>query len=141
MPPPNIRYPSSVIHNPARRLFSARRFARTFGAMALLTSKALRRGFSLFVLISLVGYVAVLVYGDDGAGFVASLGGIRWHWVLVGLGLASMDWLGGGLRLWILAREVHPRPPFWGMVIAGGMGAWGAYVTPLQAGASPMMVY
>ncbi|MES2124286.1 MAG: lysylphosphatidylglycerol synthase transmembrane domain-containing protein [Gemmatimonadota bacterium] len=109
--------------------------------MALLTPKALRRGFSLFVLISLVGYVAVLFYGDDGAGFVASLGQIRWRWVLVGLCLASMDWLGGGLRLWILAREVHPRPPFWGMVIAGGMGAWGAYVTPLQAGASPMMVY
>ncbi len=109
--------------------------------MALLTPKALRRGFSLFVLISLAGYAAVLLYGDDGAGFVASLGTIRWRWVLVGVGLASMDWLGGGLRLWILAREVHERPPFWGMVIAGGMGAWGAYVTPLQAGASPMMVY
>ncbi|MEO5798202.1 MAG: lysylphosphatidylglycerol synthase transmembrane domain-containing protein, partial [Gemmatimonadales bacterium] len=86
-------------------------------------------------------YVAVLLYGDDGAGFVRSLGGIHWSWVLVGVALASMDWLGGGLRLWILAREVHERPPFWGMVIAGGMGAWGAYVTPLQAGASPMMVY
>lgn len=107
----------------------------------LLTPTALRRGFSLFVLISLVGYVAVLLYGDAGAGFVASLSRIRWSWILIGVGLASMDWLGGGLRLWLLAREVHPRPPFWGMVIAGGMGAWGAYVTPLQAGASPMMVY
>src|ERR1019366_2686609 len=54
---------------------------------------------------------------------------------------ASMDWVGGGLRLWVLAREVHPHPPIKGMIIAGGMGAWGSYVTPGQAGASPMMIY
>ena len=47
--------------------------------MAHLTPKALRRGFSLFVLISLVGYVAVLFYGDAHGGFVASLGQIRWR--------------------------------------------------------------
>ena len=28
----------------------------------------------------------------------------------VGLGLASMDWLGGGLRNWVVARHVHPNP-------------------------------
>lgn len=109
--------------------------------MALLTPTILRRGLALFVLISLAGYIAVLVYGNDSAGFVASLWGIRWLWLLAGLGLASMDWIGGGLRLWILAREVHPKPPFWGMVLASGMGAWGGNLTPMQAGASPMMIY
>ena len=52
-----------------------------------------------------------------------------------------MDWFGGGLRLWVLARHVMPRPPLKGMILAGGMGAWGSYVTPLQSGAAPMLLY
>ncbi len=107
----------------------------------LLTPTALRRGFVLFVVISLVAYAAVFFYGNDTGGFLASLAGIHWEWVLVGLCLASMDWIGGGFRLWILARQVHPNPDLPGLIVAGGMGAWGSYVTPLQAGSSPMMVY
>lgn len=107
----------------------------------LLTPTTLRRGFELFVVISLVGYGAVLFYGNDSAAFVASLGNIHWSWMLVGLLLASMDWFGGGLRLWILARRVHPNPSIIGLFLAGGMGAWGSYVTPFQAGASPTMIY
>jgi uncharacterized protein (TIRG00374 family) len=107
----------------------------------LLTPARLRQGFALFVLISVVAYAGVLLYGHDPTKFVASLTHLRWRWVLVGVGLASMDWIGGGLRLWVLAREVHPRPPIRGMIIAGGMGAWGSYVTPGQAGASPLMIY
>ncbi len=109
--------------------------------MALLTPARLRRGFFLFAALTLVAYLGVLIYGNQAAAFLPSLGLIRWRWVLVGLGLASMDWLGGGLRNWILVREIHPNPPFWPMVIAGGMGAWGAYVTPGQTGSSPVMVY
>lgn len=107
----------------------------------LLTPALLRRGFTLFVLISAIAYAAVLFYSHDAGGFIASLSQLRWRWVLVGGALASMDWIGGGLRLWVLVRVVHPRPPLKGMIIAGGMGAWGSYVTPFQAGASPMMVY
>jgi glycosyltransferase 2 family protein len=108
---------------------------------SLLTPTALRRGFELFLLISIASYVGVLFYGNDAGAFVASLGTIRWEWVLVGLGLASMDWIGGGLRLWVLAREVHPKPPVGPLMIAGGMGAWGAYVTPMQTGSSPIQIY
>ena len=107
----------------------------------LLTPGAIRRGFELFIVISLVGYAAVLIYGNDMGAFVESLQRIRWGWVLVGLGLASMDWIGGGLRLWVLGREVHPKPDLPGLVIAGGMGAWGAYLTPMQAGSSPVQIY
>jgi uncharacterized protein (TIRG00374 family) len=107
----------------------------------LLTPARLRQGFALFVLISVIAYSGVLVYGHDTAGFVASLSQLRWRWLLVGAAVASMDWIGGGLRLWVLAREVHPNPPVRGMIIAGGMGAWGSYITPFQAGASPMMIY
>jgi hypothetical protein len=52
-----------------------------------------------------------------------------------------MDWVGGGLRLWILAREIHPRPSFVGLILAGGMGAWASYLTPFQSGNAPITIY
>lgn len=110
-------------------------------AKNVLSPKLLLRGFEIFLLISLVGYGAVLLYGNNLPAFLESLKGIRWPWLLVGLGLASMDWLGGGLRLWVVARHIHPNPPLKGMILAGGMSAWAAYLTPLQSGAGPMMMY
>jgi uncharacterized protein (TIRG00374 family) len=107
----------------------------------LLTPARLRQGFTLFVLISVITYAAVLLYGHDTNAIIASFSRLRWRWVLVGVALASMDWIGGGLRLWVLARVVHPDPPIKGLIIAGGMCAWGSYVTPGQAGASPIMIY
>src|SRR5690606_7875127 len=107
----------------------------------LLTPSAARRGFEIFVLISLVGYAAVLFYGNDPKGFLESLTRVHWGWVLIGLGLASMDWIGGGLRLWVLGRVIHPDPRLGGLIIAGGMGAWAGYMTPMQAGSSPVQVY
>ncbi len=107
----------------------------------ILSPKLLLRGFEIFVGISAVGYGAVLLYGNNLPAFVDSLGDIRWGWILVGVGLASMDWIGGGLRLWVVARQVHPNPPLKGMILAGGMSAWAAYLTPLQSGAGPMMIY
>jgi uncharacterized protein (TIRG00374 family) len=106
-----------------------------------LSPKLLLRGFEVFVAISLVGYAAVLLYGNNLPAFLEGLARVHWGWVLVGLGLAAMDWIGGGLRLWVVAREIHPNPPLKGMILAGGMSAWAAYLTPLQSGAAPMMIY
>src|SRR3989442_13854435 len=107
--------------------------------MALaLTPRLLRRGLELFAAISLIGVVVVLVFfGQDPAAFLSALAKLRWGWLLVGLGLASMDWIGGGTRLWVVARQVHPGGRWRGMGIAGGMSAWGAYLNPFQSGAGP----
>jgi glycosyltransferase 2 family protein len=107
----------------------------------LLTPKLLVRGFEFFVVASLAGFGVTLLYGNDLPAFLAAVGRLNWIWVLAGLGLASMDWLGGGLRLWVVARHVYPRPSFKGMILAGGMGAWAAYITPLNSGAGPMTMY
>lgn len=112
-----------------------------FEMALVLTPKLLRRGFELFVVTSVVGYAGVLLYGGNVPRFLASLGQIHWGWVVVGIGLASMDWFAGGLRLWLVVRQVHKDPPFKGMILAGGMGAWGSYLTPFQSGAAPMMIY
>jgi uncharacterized protein (TIRG00374 family) len=110
-------------------------------AKNVLSPRLLLRGFEIFILISAVGYGAVLLYGNNLPAFIESLKNVHWSWLLVGLGLASMDWLGGGLRLWVVVRQVHPNPPLKGMILAGGMSAWAAYLTPLQSGAGPMMMY
>ncbi len=107
----------------------------------LLTPRLLRRGFELFFLASLIGFGALLYYSNNFDAFLAAIPRIQWLWILAGLGLASMDWIGGGLRLWVLAREIHPNPSFKGLVLAGGMGAWASYLTPLQSGNAPMTIY
>jgi uncharacterized protein (TIRG00374 family) len=107
----------------------------------LLTPKLLVRGFEISVLASMVGFGITLVYSNDLSAFVAGIGRIRWGWVLVGLALASLDWIGGGLRLWVCARHVFPNPPLKGLILAGGMGAWAGYITPLNSGAGPMTMY
>lgn len=108
---------------------------------SILSPRLLFRGFLIFAGISVLGYAGVLLYGNNLPAFVRALGRIHWIWILVGLGLASMDWFGGGLRNWVLVRHVHADPPLTGMFLAGGMGAWAAYLTPFNSGAGPMTIY
>src|SRR5438034_9764615 len=111
--------------------------------MALaLTPRLLRRGLELFAIISLAGVVVVLaVYGENVQAVARALLHLHWGWMVVGLGLASMDWFGGGTRLWVVARHVHPGVRLRDMIVAGGMSAWAAYLTPFQSGAGPTMMW
>ena len=115
--------------------------------MALaLTPRLLRRGLELFAAISLGGVALLVGYylifkGDRAAVFLAPFGELDWRWVPVGLVLASMDWVGGGFRLWICTRYVHPGVRLRDMILAGGFGAWGSYLTPFQSGSAPMSTW
>src|SRR5881398_1314946 len=107
-----------------------------------LTPRLLRRGLELFAVISFFGVVVVLVFfGQDLEAFLGGLTHLHLVWLIIGLALASMDWFGGGTRLWVVARHVHPGVRWRDMVIAGGMSAWAAYLTPFQTGAGPMMMW
>ena len=107
----------------------------------LLTPKLLRRGFELFLLGSLLGIGVLLFYGNNSRALLEAIPRIHWVWILAGLGLASMDWIGGGIRLWALARPIYPEASLKGLILAGGMGAWASYLTPLQSGNAPMTIY
>ncbi|HKC48385.1 MAG TPA: lysylphosphatidylglycerol synthase transmembrane domain-containing protein [Gemmatimonadales bacterium] len=106
-----------------------------------LTPRLLRRGLEIFAVISIAAGAGVLLYGNNFHAFITALLGLHWWWLVVGLGLASMDWFGGGTRLWVVARHVHPGVRWRDMVISGGMSAWAAYLTPFQTGAGPMMMW
>jgi hypothetical protein len=107
----------------------------------LLTPKVLRRGLEVSLLISLASFAGILLFKGNYRDFLGSLGRIEPAWILVGLAVASMDWVGGGLRHWVISRQVWPQASLGAMIVAGGMGAWAGYVTPVHAGASPMMIY
>src|SRR5215218_10012335 len=107
----------------------------------LLTPRLLRRGFEIFVVASLLGWGITLLYGNDLPAFLEGVRRVKWGWVLAGMALASLDWIGGGLRLWMVARHIYPHPSLKGLILAGGMGAWAGYITPLNSGAGPMTMY
>ncbi|HXQ30087.1 MAG TPA: lysylphosphatidylglycerol synthase transmembrane domain-containing protein [Gemmatimonadales bacterium] len=107
-----------------------------------LTPRVLRRGLELFAVTSLAGVaLGLVIYGHDLKAIAHALLTLQGEWLLVGLGLASMDWLGGGTRLWVVTRHLHPGVRWRDMIVAGGMSAWGAYLTPFQTGAGPMMIW
>ena len=110
--------------------------------MALaLTPRLLRRGLELFAIISVLGLVALLFYGDNLGAFTRAMLTLKWRWLVAGLGLASLDWVGQGFRLLLCVRHVHKGLRLKDAFVAAGMGAWGSYLTPFQAGASPMMIW
>src|SRR6266404_1285350 len=115
--------------------------------MALaLTPRLLRRCLELFAAISLGGVALLVAYylirfGDRVDVFLTPFLSLHWGWVAAGLVLASMDWFGGGLRLWVCTRYVYPSVRLRDMVLAGGFGAWGAYLTPFQSGSAPMSMW
>lgn len=115
--------------------------------MALaLTPRLLRRGLELFAVISLCGVVLLVAYygilkGDRLDVMLAPFLRLHWGWLLIGLVLASMDWVGGGLRLWVVARHVFPPARLRHCILAGGFGAWGSYLTPFQSGSAPMSLW
>src|SRR5258705_11242737 len=96
--------------------------------MALaLTPRLLRRCLELFAGISLAGVAILFSYylirfGDRFDVFLTPFLSLHWGWMVVGLALASMDWIAGGLRLWVCARHVHPTARLRDMIRPGGMG-------------------
>ena len=109
--------------------------------MSLLSPRILRRGLELFALVSVLGLVALLIYGDNWRASLEAAERVRPAWAAAALLLASTDWWGGGIRIWLLSRFLYRKTPFGGMVVAAGLNTWGAYLTPSQTGGGPVMIY
>src|SRR3989475_12397426 len=103
--------------------------------MALaLTPRLFRRGLELFAVISLIGVVVVLVvFGENLQAFLSALAHLHWRWLLVGLGLASMDWIGGGRRVWGAAGPRLPGVRRRCNGIAGGGLRRGSSLPPISS--------
>jgi hypothetical protein len=109
--------------------------------MAIVSPRLLRRGLELFAAISALGFIGLLLYGNNLPTFLATMGSLRWGWVGAAVALASLDWFGGGLRLWVLLRHIYPPASVRSCIVAGGIATWAGYLTPSQAGSGPLMIY
>ncbi|MFQ6046004.1 MAG: YbhN family protein [Gemmatimonadales bacterium] len=106
-----------------------------------LAPRLLRRGLEIFAGISLVVFGGILLYGNNLELFLRAMVTLKWGWLAVGLALASMDWVGGGLRLWVLLLHLHPRTKLRHCVLAAGLNNWATLLTPSQAGGAPVGIY
>jgi uncharacterized membrane protein YbhN (UPF0104 family) len=88
---------------------------------SFLTARTLKRGLQLFFGVSILGVAAVLFRTGAWQATLDAFAQVQWRWMAVALLLASSDWLGGGLRIWLLTKHVWKKTPFWGMVTAGAM--------------------
>ncbi len=109
--------------------------------MALVSPRLLRRGLELFAVISALGFAGLLLYGNNLPTFLEAMGSLEWGWLVGGVALASLDWFGGGVRLWVLVRHIYPKASLKGSILAGGLATWAGYLTPAQVGSGPLMTY
>lgn len=101
----------------------------------------LRWGIIVFVAASVLGFGALFFYSQD---VLASLRGFRRFdlvWALPCLAFASMDWFGGGVRVWLLLRPLDLRVGYWDCVKISGATAGLAYLTPSGVGGGPAHLY
>ncbi len=108
---------------------------------SLLSPRFLRRGLQLFALASVIAIVALLIYGNGWGASVQAMRRLNPWWALAALALASFDWWGGGVRIWLLTRFLYRPAPYRGMVLAAGLNTWGSYLTPSQSGGGPTMIW
>jgi hypothetical protein len=107
----------------------------------ILAPRLLRRGVEIFAVISLIGFGGILFYGDNLNFFLETMLSLRWEWLLLGVLVASMDWIGGGIRLFVLLRHVFPTVKLKSCILSAGLNAWGTMITPSQAGGGPAGIF
>lgn len=102
--------------------------------------KTIRRGLNVFFGLSIASIVLVFAFTEPGRTLEA-LHEIRLPFLLTALAIAVTDWLGGGLRIFILTRGLEGKIGFRACVKAAlaqtSMGA----ITPSQAGGGPAQVF
>lgn len=102
---------------------------------------AVRAGISVFLIATLLGFGALFLITQDLRG---SLDGFRRfdpRWAIPALALASMDFFGSGVRIWLLTRPLGIRLPYRKCLQIGGVSAALAYLTPSGTGGGPALLY
>lgn len=111
------------------------------GAVLGLPPGALRVGLMGFVVASLLGFAALFIHSQDVSASIAGFRRFHLAWALPCLAFASLDWFGGGVRVWLLLRPLEIRVSYWDCVKISGATAGLAYLTPSGVGGGPAHLY
>lgn len=102
---------------------------------------AIRWGIVGFVVASVLGFGLLFFFSQDFSGSLRGFRRFDMAWALPCLLFASMDWFGGGVRVWFLLRPLDIRVSYWNCVKISGATAGLAYVTPSGMGGGPAHLY
>jgi uncharacterized protein (TIRG00374 family) len=100
----------------------------------------IRRGFRIFVVLTILGLVFVL-YRSSFADSIDHLRRFKWPWLLLALSMAVFDWIASGLRIWIFASRLQPGIRLIGCIRAALANIFLGGVTPSQTGGGPGQIY
>lgn len=90
---------------------------------------------------TLLGFGALFLITQDLRGSIEGFRNFDLRWAIPALALASMDFFGSGVRIWLLTRPLGIRLPYRKCVQIGGVSAALAYVTPSGTGGGPALLY
>lgn len=101
----------------------------------------IRWGLTGFVLASLLGFGVLFFISQDISASLENFRRFQLLWALPCLAFASMDWFGGGVRIWLLLRPLGIDLSYPRCVKISGATAGLAYLTPSGMGGGPAHLY
>lgn len=102
---------------------------------------AIRAGIFVFIVASLAGFAALFIITADLEGSLAGFRQFNLVWAIPCVILAALDWIGGGLRLWLLTKPLKFEMPYRKCVTTAGATAALASLTPSGTGGGPAQLY
>lgn len=102
---------------------------------------AIRIGIIVFVIASLAGFAALFLITQDLQGSLEGFRQFNLVWALPCILFASLDWFGGGFRLWLLTRPLKVEISYPKCVATAGATAALASLTPSGTGGGPAQLY
>ncbi|NIM19444.1 MAG: flippase-like domain-containing protein [Candidatus Latescibacteria bacterium] len=98
------------------------------------------KGLRISLGLSILSVALIFVFTKPGETLTA-LKQIRPLYLLVALGVACVDWLGGGLRLYVLTQRITKEISYGSCLRASLANAFMGAVTPSQTGGGPAQIY
>ncbi len=100
----------------------------------------IRKGLMVSLALSILSVTLIFIFTKPGE-TLSALKQIEPLYLLLALGMAGIDWLGGGLRLYVLTRRITREISFTSCFQASLCNIFMGAVTPSQTGGGPAQIY
>jgi uncharacterized protein (TIRG00374 family) len=108
--------------------------------ISLLDRRSIKRGIGFFLFIT-VASLTIIFFWKKPPDFTVLWKSMKPIYLIPTALIATLDWLGGGVRLFIFARKINPKITVWSCVEANLANIFMGAVTPAQTGGGPSQIY